>query len=281
MLAAMGDQVLLLLIGFGLTSVLGGALGFFFQSRSWSHQHRVQQRDQMHEQALKVFEEVSSALDKRLYRMRLVFWAAKRCARAGADLSALRDALDDYRKTVAEWNDNLNRSLALVQTFFGGGARQQLEDHLYEEYSAIGRALDEFVREVSRSGHADVPVPTIGRRLTWLGHEVYALNLQMLELLQQDKLGPDAPAAAPAQPNATPLLQFGSQGDAVVALQTALARAGEFRAPVDGGFGRQTDEAVRAFQRSAGLVEDGVVGAATWNALSAGAARHPLARAAG
>jgi hypothetical protein len=82
MLSAMGDQVFLLVIGFLLTSVAGGVLGLLFQERSWSHQHRAQQLDQQREQAIKVFEEVSSLLDRRLYRMRLVFWAAKRCAPA-------------------------------------------------------------------------------------------------------------------------------------------------------------------------------------------------------
>jgi peptidoglycan hydrolase-like protein with peptidoglycan-binding domain len=72
----MGDQVLLLVIGFGLTSMLGGALRWFFQTRSWSHQHRAQQRDDERVQALKAFEEVSSLLDRRLYRMQRVFWAA-------------------------------------------------------------------------------------------------------------------------------------------------------------------------------------------------------------
>ena len=276
----MGDQVLLLVIGFALTSVLGGALGYFFQTRSWAHQHRAQRRDQQHEQAMKVFEEVSSALDKRLYRMRLVFWAAKRCARAGADLSHLRNALNDYRKTLAAWNDNLNRTLALVQTFFGGAAREQLEDHIYDEYSAIGRALDQFVRDVSVSDREDVPVPPIGRRLTWLSHEVYSLNLQMLQLLQQDRLGVAAPAAAPSRPSPTPLLQFGSQGSAVLELQGALHRAGHFHERIDGSFGRKTDEAVRAFQRAVGLSDDGMVGTATWTALTSrgsmpiGAATH-------
>lgn len=266
----MGNQVLLLVIGFALTSVLGGALAYFFQTRSWAHQHQAQQRDQLHEQAMKVFEEISSALDKRLYRMRLVFWAAKRCAPAGADLSNLRKALGDYRKTLADWNDNLNRTLALVQTFFGGAAREQLDDHIYEEYSAIGRALDEFVRDVSVSHRADVPVPPIGRRLTWLSNEVYLLNLHMLELLQQDKLGAVAPAATPSRPSPTPLLQFGSQGSAVLELQRALHRAGHFCERIDGSFGKKTDEAVRAFQRAAGLSADGVVGPATWAALISG-----------
>ena len=61
MLTAMGDQVLLLVIGFALTSVLGGALGFFFQTRSWTHQHRAQRRDQLHEHALKVVDGRCSA----------------------------------------------------------------------------------------------------------------------------------------------------------------------------------------------------------------------------
>jgi hypothetical protein len=284
MLAAMGDQVLLLVIGFALTSVLGGALGFFFQTRSWAHQHRAQQRDELHEHAMKVFEEVSTALDRRLYRMRLVFWAAKRCAPVGADLSDLRKALDDYRKAVAAWNDNLNRTLALVQTFFGTAAREQLENHIYEEYSAIGRALDQFVRDVSVSDRADVPVPPIGRRLTWLSHQVYSMNLQMLELLQRDKLGAAAPAAGPSRPSPPPLLQFGGQGSAVLELQRALQRAGQFHEQIDGSFGRETDNAVRAFQRAAGLSDDGVVGTETWAALTSagsmpigsttGSARH-------
>ncbi len=262
----MGDQVLLLVIGFLLTSVAGGALGLFFQTRNWSHQHRALQLDQQREQAIKVFEEVSSLLDRRLYRMRLVFWAAKRCAPAGRDVTALREPLEEYRKVLAPWNDNLNRTLALVQTYFGGGARQQLEDHVYEEYTATGRALDQFVQDVSVPDHADVPVPPIGRRLTWLGHEVYELNLVMLELLQNDQIGPDAPTSGHWRRSATPVLQFGNQGEPVLRLQRALRRAGMFDGRIDGSFGRETEEAVRAFQRWSGLPPDGVVGEAAWAA---------------
>ena len=270
MLAAMGDQVILLVLGFGLTSILGGALGVVFQRRTWAHQHLAQLRDQRREQAMKVFEEVSSLLDKRLYRMRLLFWAAKRRAPAGRDSTGLREARDEYRQVVAEWNDNLNRTLALVHTYFGGRARERLEDHLYEEYSAIGRALDQFVIDVSEPGHADVRVPSIGRRLTWLGSEVYEFNLQMLKLFEGGELGPEAPATIPARRSPTPILQFGNQGDDVQRLQRALWRAGKFHARIDGSFGRETEDAVRSFQQAAGLDDDGVVNTPLWDALPPG-----------
>jgi Putative peptidoglycan binding domain len=263
----MGEQVLLLVIGFVLTSVVGGLLGLFFQRRSWSHQHRAQQRDQDREQAIKVFEEVSSLLDRRLYRMRQVFWAARRRARGGADADALPEALRQYREVVTTWNDNLNRHLALVHTYFGSGARQELEDEVFEEFSAIGRALEWFVQDVTAPEAADVDVPPLGRRLNWLGRQVYGFNVGALELLQANRVGRDAPGATPRPENPKPLLQLGHQGHAVQRVQQALRDAGLFDDRIDGSFGRGTAAAVRQLQRSAGLEVDGVVGPATWGAL--------------
>ena len=72
-------------------------------------------------------------------------------------------------------------------------------------------------------------------------------------------------------PPARPLLRRGARGAAVGDLQARLAAAGHDPGAVDGIFGARTDAAVRAFQRAAGLVVDGVVGARTWGALSGGA----------
>jgi Putative peptidoglycan binding domain len=263
----MGEQVLLLVIGFVLTSVVGGLLGLFFQRRTWSHQHRAQQRDQDRDQALKIFEEVSSLLDRRLYRMRQVFWAARRRAQGKGDTDVLPEALEQYRSVVTTWNDNLNRNLALVHTYFGSGARQELEDELFEEFSAIGRALEWFVQDATAPDAAGVEVPQLGRRLNWLGRQVYAFNVHVLELLQADQVGRDAPGSRPRPENRTPLPQLGHQGRAVQRLQQALHDAGLFDDRVDGSFGKDTGAAVRELQRSAGLEVDGVVGPATWGAL--------------
>ncbi|MEV0159332.1 peptidoglycan-binding protein [Nonomuraea fuscirosea] len=279
----MGDQLVLLGLGFVLTTVLGGMLGYLFQRRAWAHQYKTQQHEREREQASKIFEEVSSLLDRRLYRMRLVFWAAKRRAVGGAG-DGLAEARERYREVLLIWNDNLNRSSALTQAYFGSGARQRLEE-LYEDYAAIGRALDQFMRDLggeaaqekdaavreSRAGsRRAVRIPPIGQRLDQLSHQVYLLNLHMLRLLQSGQLG----QAAPAEPISSPrrrLLQFGDQGAAVRRLQSALGRSGESPIAVDGLFGRATERALRAFQEAHGLVADGRYGFATRKALPIGA----------
>jgi hypothetical protein len=124
----MVTDLLPLVVGFLLTSVLGGLLGYLFQRRSWAHQHEVQQRDQERQQALRTFEEVSRLLDRRLYRMRRLYWAARGRALGTSDQAELGSAQAGYREVLFEWNDNLNRTLALVHTYFGSQVREQLEE---------------------------------------------------------------------------------------------------------------------------------------------------------
>jgi hypothetical protein len=53
----MGRDLFLLIVGFLLTSVVGGLLGYLFQRRTWAHQREEQQDDQERQQALRTFEE--------------------------------------------------------------------------------------------------------------------------------------------------------------------------------------------------------------------------------
>jgi len=64
-----------------------------------------------------------------------------------------------------------------------------------------------------------------------------------------------------------PTLARGSTGPYVRELQERLERLGFDPGPLDGIFGPRTEAAVTRFQRSRGLVPDGVVGPATWKAL--------------
>lgn len=62
-------------------------------------------------------------------------------------------------------------------------------------------------------------------------------------------------------------LSTGSSGDEVKKIQQILQGQGYNVGPIDGMFGAQTQAAVQAFQKSKGLVPDGIVGPLTWQAL--------------
>ncbi len=69
-----------------------------------------------------------------------------------------------------------------------------------------------------------------------------------------------------------PLLRYGDRIPTVAAVQILVNRKmrhGTYIA-VDGIYGRNTREAVRAFQRERGLARDGIVGKNTWRALTQG-----------
>lgn len=66
--------------------------------------------------------------------------------------------------------------------------------------------------------------------------------------------------------NVNPTLRRGDFGDDVKRLQQRLRDLGH-GIPVDGKFGRVTEQAVRDFQAAYHLTVDGVVGAKTWAAL--------------
>lgn len=64
-----------------------------------------------------------------------------------------------------------------------------------------------------------------------------------------------------------PMLAIGSRGSYVTELQQKLYELGYMNTAPDGAFGSMTYSAVRVFQTANGLVEDGIVGPASWAKL--------------
>ena len=63
------------------------------------------------------------------------------------------------------------------------------------------------------------------------------------------------------------VLSRGSSGNQVKTLQRILSAMGYYKSGVDGSFGSVTAVAVKAFQRSAGITQDAIVGQQTWDKL--------------
>ena len=88
------------------------------------------------------------------------------------------------------------------------------------------------------------------------------------------KVPAGAASARKSGPARGELLCRGMRGDAIYDLQTLLTSLGHGTA-ADGIFGRNTERAVKAFQRAQDLDADGIVGPATYAKLEAAMGRTP------
>ena len=268
----MASQIVLLLVGFVLTSVLGGLLGYYFQRRTWDSNRRESERSA----AAAVFDDVSRKMDERLYRMRLLYWSLK----AGDD-GRTDEAMRDYRAALVTWNDNLNRNLALAQRYFGEQVWVSLSGVIYEEFAIIGRHLEAVYRHRRTQVPAQVEddrLSLTGRRLVALGNDIFELNRQMISMIQRGKVGLYLePANDSTHENARGALSVGARSARVADWQRKLVRLGYGPLDVDAWFGEATRAATAAFQGASGLKPDGIVDDLTQSKMDEALAAEPQA----
>jgi hypothetical protein len=252
----MRDQVILVVLGFVLTSAAGGLIAHYFQMRTDERRRRESER----QAAATVFDEISRAMDRRLYRMWLWHWGLK-----SGDDERIEKALDGYRTVLIEWNDSLNRNLALTYRYFGGGVWRYLDRALYEEFARIGRLLEDRYRGVRglTRGSAD---QVLEGQLKALNDEVYVLNRFMVSLIQNGTVGLYQLTKRKEWPEPPPWegqLNYGAQGPRVAEWQRDLNLVHKDKVAVDGRFGRATRDVTVALQKAHGLEPDGIVGEST------------------
>ena len=166
-------------LGFLLTTVFGGWLAQTLQSRSWAHQNRVRLLELERAEAAKVFDELSRLMDKRLYRMLKFHWALKR----HESEEDIKHHLEEYREVLYEWNDCLNRNLALTEAYFGPQIRAHLEGKVYEGFSRIGSELEERYRLRNETA-ANTRWSQTATHFTAVRAQIYSLNASMIDTIR-------------------------------------------------------------------------------------------------
>jgi peptidoglycan hydrolase-like protein with peptidoglycan-binding domain len=133
-------------------------------------------------------------------------------------------------------------------------------------FGEIGGTVRRLERALRRASDLDIKVNGIFSNQV----ESAVKDFQKCAGLTADGVvGPDTWAALP-DGGPMPMLEKGSQGDVVKALQTLLTNGapGQWNVTpqgIDGVFGPKTEVAVRAFQTWGGVAADGVVGDQTWS----------------
>ncbi|NPT44342.1 hypothetical protein GNZ12_24130 [Paraburkholderia sp. 1N] len=177
------NELVLLLLAFVLTTVVGGMLTYAFQTKARANEEHSARLQADLARASQVSEEISRTLDRRLYRTRVLLWAMKDDAR-DKDLSVARD---DYRAALADWNENLNRRYSLAEYSFGRPMRITLEDGLTASFLAIHKEIDDCLR---KAGTCDrTKIETLEDVINDLNLNVYRYDTQMLSLIRAGTVG--------------------------------------------------------------------------------------------
>jgi hypothetical protein len=193
-------ELVAIVVGFALTTVAGGWWAAHLQQRSWRNQNDVRLVEAERQRAAQVCRELSQLLDKRLYRMRRLYWAVQDL-RSGTAESFLDRRLEDYDEVLYEWNDTLNLNLAWIGTYFGDAARDYL-DASYERFRAAGQRLEDAVTRAQEGIDVSAELDELnlefeGRRADSLNQRNYRLVLAMNTQLREGLVGRNAPDKLP------------------------------------------------------------------------------------
>jgi hypothetical protein len=197
----LANEIIPLVVGFVLTTVLGGWLGARLQRRAWDHQNEVQLRQDEVRRADNVCHAVSTLLDKRLYRMRRFYFALALASELPERSDRIQACLKEYDTVLYEWNDGLNLNLALMGAYFGERARNWLDFRLYEQFKQVGAELEDYYLRSVRGSDVERNLAQIKADLDSLGNQVYQLGVFMMIQLRDGDVGRTAPDRLDASPS--------------------------------------------------------------------------------
>jgi hypothetical protein len=187
------ENIVGIVVGFALTTLAGGWWAARLQERSWVRQNDVRLREAENERAGAACQDLTLLLDRRLYRMQRLLWAAD----GSTDAGEIERRREEYLDVLFAWNDHLNTNLSVVGSYFGDAARAYL-DRLYEDFKRVGQGVETVVR-AARAGEETteiskhVALEFEGREAGSLNDRVYQFGLMLMGQLREGQVGRYAP----------------------------------------------------------------------------------------
>jgi len=167
-------EIVLLVVGFLLTGLVGGLLTNLYQTRSWKIQHDIQLDEARRHAAEAALESVASLMDKRIQLAWRVLGEPNLGRLEKGDRSKYRL---EYETILDDWHFNFNSVLAKLRVYFGEDAAQ------FYEYVVVAdlHALEADMQQASPSV-ADLT--RMRKQLSIINDHVYWFNIYLLENLE-------------------------------------------------------------------------------------------------
>src|SRR4051812_2905297 len=99
------NEIIAIVLGFVLTTIAGGWWAARLQERSWVRQNHVRMQDEERQRAAAACQAITSLLDKRLYRMQRLFWAARSHAQGCGKTEDVDLRRQEYIEVLILWNE--------------------------------------------------------------------------------------------------------------------------------------------------------------------------------
>ncbi len=169
------DKIVLLVLGFILTGVLARIVQLWV----WKYQWTKSQKEKRIELKLKVYEEISAILDKRIYRLKQLLWKSTK----EVDETILNSVKDEYRSVVYEWNDNINRNLAFLEIYFSKAIRDRFDYDIGDKCVQLGAAVE----AIDKNNMQAEDKMSIEKDISNLAGKVYSYNVELLNDIKHEQ----------------------------------------------------------------------------------------------
>ena len=110
----LSHPVTLLAIATVFATIAGAWLTNYYQERAWVREKQFEAFQHGFDEGLKLVDELSEAMSRRLFGLNRVVWVAK-----GTGTGDLEQAWNDYYESVVDWNVRLMRHKARLERFVG------------------------------------------------------------------------------------------------------------------------------------------------------------------
>ncbi|MBW4891755.1 hypothetical protein KXQ82_18665 [Mucilaginibacter sp. HMF5004] len=173
------EKVILLIIGFVLTGVVGTFISFYFQSKTNYNNYKLSMIESERKVAKEIFEDVTSGMDSRVYSALLV---------NNSRLYNYKEEVKqkywlEYVNELGKWNNNITKRKDLVRLYFYDTQKRKLDD-IHNQFIDLNILLKHQILRNDTIGCGNISL-----KMDRMNGAISGLSHGMIVAIQNDAVG--------------------------------------------------------------------------------------------